>query len=357
MPISRGSSHVPAPVSGTRPRCTKIQPKRARVDAMRTSHWLVNSAPMPIAGPSMAPITGLGTARSATTRRSARRCPACRARCRGWSCRSERSVPAQKVPGAPVRITHAGGVVAPGLVHGLDEVAEHRVRHRALLLGAIDGDRGDAVVDVVPDEVGHAGDSRLRWCSMRRPAALLRGEAIVLPTDTVYGVAVAAAVPGAIAAMFAIKERPLDVPAPGARRRRRAGRHRRRRVAAAAGADGAGTGRAGSRSCCPRDRASTSTSGAPTRATVGVRVPDHEVPRELARRRRPARDHERQPATAGRRRRRLPACGPSSASRSCSTVVRAPATRRRSCAWSVIRSRSSARARLRWRLDEADRGL
>ena len=44
--------------------------------------------------------------------------------------------------------------------------------------------------------------------------ALARGEVVVIPTDTVYGVAVAASVPGATQRLFAIKERPSDVPLP-----------------------------------------------------------------------------------------------------------------------------------------------
>jgi L-threonylcarbamoyladenylate synthase len=45
-------------------------------------------------------------------------------------------------------------------------------------------------------------------------AALCAGEAIVLPTDTVYGVAVLASAPGATERLFALKERPTDVALP-----------------------------------------------------------------------------------------------------------------------------------------------
>ena len=41
---------------------------------------------------------------------------------------------------------------------------------------------------------------------------LAAGRAVVVPTDTVYGLAVLAAVPGASDAVFAIKGRPADVP-------------------------------------------------------------------------------------------------------------------------------------------------
>ena len=42
--------------------------------------------------------------------------------------------------------------------------------------------------------------------------ALRNGGAVVLPTDTVYGLAVATAVPGATATLFEIKGRPASVP-------------------------------------------------------------------------------------------------------------------------------------------------
>ena len=45
-------------------------------------------------------------------------------------------------------------------------------------------------------------------------AALRAGEVAVIPTDTVYGVAVAASVPGATTKLFAVKRRPTDVALP-----------------------------------------------------------------------------------------------------------------------------------------------
>ena len=103
-PIRRGRIHVPAPVSGTRPRCTNTQPNRARGVAMRTSHIDVNSAPMPIAGPSMAHTIGFGHAISGDAARARRAPPPLRWSV-GVSCRSDRSVPAQNAPGTPVRIS------------------------------------------------------------------------------------------------------------------------------------------------------------------------------------------------------------------------------------------------------------
>jgi tRNA threonylcarbamoyl adenosine modification protein (Sua5/YciO/YrdC/YwlC family) len=43
-------------------------------------------------------------------------------------------------------------------------------------------------------------------------AALEAGEAVILPTDTVYGLAVALSVPGATKLLFALKDRPEGVP-------------------------------------------------------------------------------------------------------------------------------------------------
>jgi hypothetical protein len=103
-PMRRGRIHVPAPVSGTRPRCTNTQPNFERAVAMRTSHIDVNSAPIPMAGPSIAHTIGLGHAINGDAGRAARAPPRPR-----WSsgvlCRSDRSVPAQKAPGTPVRIS------------------------------------------------------------------------------------------------------------------------------------------------------------------------------------------------------------------------------------------------------------
>jgi L-threonylcarbamoyladenylate synthase len=43
-------------------------------------------------------------------------------------------------------------------------------------------------------------------------AALHAGEAVVVPTDTVYGLAVALSVPGATKVLFALKDRPAQTP-------------------------------------------------------------------------------------------------------------------------------------------------
>ena len=60
----------------------------------------------------------------------------------------------------------------------------------------------------MPDVIAHdAADVVVRTAD-----ALLAGDAVVVPTDTVYGLAVAASLPGATAAVFAIKGRPGTVP-------------------------------------------------------------------------------------------------------------------------------------------------
>ena len=103
----RGRRKLPAPVSGTRPRFTKIQPSLARSLAMRTSAWVANSTPIPTAAPSMAAITGFGHWTMGHGVRA--RWSSLRDRVPRWSSgvssSSDRSVPAQNAPPAPVMIT------------------------------------------------------------------------------------------------------------------------------------------------------------------------------------------------------------------------------------------------------------
>jgi L-threonylcarbamoyladenylate synthase len=110
-------------------------------------------------------------------------------------------------------------------------------------------------------------------------AALQRGEAIVIPTDTVYGVAT---LPAFTARLFEVKERPTDVALPVLV----ADRAQAERIAdlsarAAALADAHWPG--GLTLVVPRAAGFDADLGGTDTATVGVRVPDHEVPRELAR--------------------------------------------------------------------------
>jgi hypothetical protein len=57
MPTARGRNQLLA-ASGTSPRRANTKPKRAVVDAMRTSIGSVMVTPTPTAGPLMAAITG-----------------------------------------------------------------------------------------------------------------------------------------------------------------------------------------------------------------------------------------------------------------------------------------------------------
>ncbi|MGQ0617641.1 MAG: L-threonylcarbamoyladenylate synthase [Acidimicrobiia bacterium] len=127
-------------------------------------------------------------------------------------------------------------------------------------------------------KVLHVGDPATVGAAV---AALLAGEAIVVPTETVYGLACRATAPGATSAVFALKGRPADVPLavlvasldqalelveePSAPARRLIERHwpgpmtvvlrRRADVTVELGGDG---------------------------VTVGVRCPDHDLVRRLA---------------------------------------------------------------------------
>jgi L-threonylcarbamoyladenylate synthase len=114
-------------------------------------------------------------------------------------------------------------------------------------------------------------------------AALRAGEIVVVPTDTVYGIAVDPTRPGATDRLFAVKARPTDVPLPI--------------LAADAdqafslAADVSPVARRLAEACwpggltivLPRRAGLDFDLGGADDATIGVRVPDHEVPRALAR--------------------------------------------------------------------------
>lgn len=113
---------------------------------------------------------------------------------------------------------------------------------------------------------------------------LSAGRPVVVPTDTVYGVAVDPSVPGATDRLFVLKERPADVA-----------------IAVLAADAGQAFGLAASVPPAARVLAECFWPGGltvvvarrpglgfdlggPDDATIGVRVPDHDVVRELARR-------------------------------------------------------------------------
>src|SRR5205085_5791936 len=114
-------------------------------------------------------------------------------------------------------------------------------------------------------------------------AALLRGEVVVVPTDTVYGVAVAASVAGATARLFEVKARPTDVALPvlvADEEQARTIAEVPPRAAELMAAHWPG----GLTIVLPRRAEFDVDLGGTDPSTVGVRVPDPDVPRELARR-------------------------------------------------------------------------
>lgn len=111
--------------------------------------------------------------------------------------------------------------------------------------------------------------------------ALARGDVVVIPTDTVYGVAVAASVPGSSAKLFAIKERPADVPLPVLCADAGQAAALAAEVPAAAERLMARFWPGGLTIVLARSPELELDLGGDG-TTIGVRVPDHDVPRELA---------------------------------------------------------------------------
>ncbi|MEN3272550.1 MAG: L-threonylcarbamoyladenylate synthase [Actinomycetota bacterium] len=113
--------------------------------------------------------------------------------------------------------------------------------------------------------------------------ALLRGEAVGIPTDTVYGVCAACAVPGATARLFEVKQRPTDVALPVL-----VADEAQAREIAIVPPVAAELMRAhwpgGLTIVLPRAAGFTVDLGGTDDTTVGVRVADHHVPIALARR-------------------------------------------------------------------------
>lgn len=113
--------------------------------------------------------------------------------------------------------------------------------------------------------------------------ALLRGEVVGIPTDTVYGVCVACSVTGATARLFQVKQRPLDVALPVL-----VADEAQAREIALVPPIAADLMRAhwpgGLTIVLPRAPGFTVDLGGSDDSTVGVRVADHHVPIALARR-------------------------------------------------------------------------
>jgi len=113
--------------------------------------------------------------------------------------------------------------------------------------------------------------------------ALRAGEVVVVPTDTVYGVAVDPSRPGATDRLFAIKERPVDVALPILA----ADADQAFSLAAAVSPVARRLAHAfwpgGLTLVLPRRAGLGFDLGGADDTTIGVRVPDHDVPVALAR--------------------------------------------------------------------------
>ncbi|HEY4633413.1 MAG TPA: L-threonylcarbamoyladenylate synthase [Candidatus Limnocylindrales bacterium] len=114
-------------------------------------------------------------------------------------------------------------------------------------------------------------------------AALRAGEVVVVPTDTVYGIAVDPSRPGATDRLFAIKERPGDVAIPVLAADAEQAFALASDVPPVARALAAAFWPGGLTIVLPRRSGLGFDLGGPDDTTIGLRVPDHEVPRALAR--------------------------------------------------------------------------
>lgn len=114
--------------------------------------------------------------------------------------------------------------------------------------------------------------------------ALRAGEVVLLPTDTVYGLAVDASNPAATARLFAVKERPGDVALPVLVADDGQAFGLAASVPPAARRLAAALWPGGLTLVLPRRADLLLDLGGHDRGTIGVRVPDHDLVREVARR-------------------------------------------------------------------------
>lgn len=114
-------------------------------------------------------------------------------------------------------------------------------------------------------------------------AALRDGQPVVLPTDTVYGLAVDPARPGATERLFAIKERPTDAALPVLAADEEQAFALAVDCPAAALRLAARFWPGGLTLVVPRRPGLGYDLGGVDDRTIGLRVPDHDVPRRLAR--------------------------------------------------------------------------
>jgi len=116
----------------------------------------------------------------------------------------------------------------------------------------------------------------------RAVAALLAGGAVVLPTDTVYGVATAIAVPGSTAALFRLKQRPTDVALPVLCADEASARSLAGELPAGAEVLMAACWPGPLTLVVPRRHGLDLDLGGPDDVTIGLRVPDADVVRAVA---------------------------------------------------------------------------
>jgi L-threonylcarbamoyladenylate synthase len=116
----------------------------------------------------------------------------------------------------------------------------------------------------------------------RAAAALAEGAPVVLPTDTVYGVAVAARVPGATARLFLVKDRPPEAALPVLVADAEQARSLAGELTPAAERLMAAFWPGGLTLVVPRRPGLGLELGGADDSTIGLRLPDHPVPRALA---------------------------------------------------------------------------
>jgi hypothetical protein len=158
MPTSRGRNHARKAASGVMPRRAKTKPKRACVEARRTSMGSCIVAPMPTAAPLIAPITGLRLREDAQ-----RHLPAAVAvdpiGAAGFAqllaplgvvegvARGREVGPGAEGAARAGDDHRAHGVIGVGEVEGGDELVAHARGEGVELLGPVQRHGGDAVLD------------------------------------------------------------------------------------------------------------------------------------------------------------------------------------------------------------------
>ena len=154
MPTTRGRNQLEQ-ASGMIPRRANTKPMRACSEARRTSIGRVIVAPTPTAGPLMAAITGLVRVEDPQRQFAAvvagdRVRLAALAVVEGLTAAAEVGAGAESAAGAGD--DHGVDVVVGvGAVEGLHQLAAHLPGPRVQAVGAVEGDREDAPIELVDD--------------------------------------------------------------------------------------------------------------------------------------------------------------------------------------------------------------